>query len=106
MAALTARRSRERLQEVQEVKMGAIRTGANGLGKFLMGLGFVGGGANWLSTFIFFLMEEENALAALTFFAPPAAFITAFVADTALGILGVASIAAILLGGALAGDSL
>jgi len=63
------------MPSTKEAQVGAIKTGANGLGKFLMGIGFVGGGAN---------------------FAPPSAFITAFVADAALGILGVASIAAIL----------
>jgi len=86
--------------------MGAIKSGFQGFGKLVIGLGFLGGGLSWLITFIYFLREEEMVLAALTFLAPPSTIVTAFVANSALGILGVASLGAMLLGAAMAGDSL
>ena len=86
--------------------MGVVKNGFQGFGKLVIGLGVLGGGISWLATFIYFLSEEEVVLAALTFLAPPSTIVTAFVANSALGILGVASLGAMFLGAAMAGDSL
>lgn len=62
-------------------------------------IGYLGTGGAWLATCGYFLVEEEGVLLAISFFAPPAAIVTSFVATPTLGIIGIVGFASIFLSG-------
>lgn len=70
------------------------------LGGLFRIVGYLGVGVAWLLTCFYFLREEEGVLLAITFFAPPAAVVTSFVAMPALGIIGIVGYLSFFVAGA------
>jgi len=69
------------------------------LGNLLGAIGYLGVGGAWLLTCGYFLREEEGVLLAISFFAPPAAIVTSFVATPVLGFIGLAGFVSFFLSG-------
>lgn len=68
------------------------------IGSLLTIVGFIASGGAWLLTCGYFLVEEEGVLLAISFFAPPAAIVTSFVATPVLGFIGLGGFALFFLG--------